>query len=137
MTQRLIRGRFLSFLEAPKDLDDRASYRYEEDGAVLVENGTIKASGDYSTVKALAADDATLSDHRPHLISAGFIDTHIHFPQMQVIGSYAAALLEWLNTYTFVEEQRFVDAEHAAAASRVAAAQFGIDKCYGGHGRLC
>eukprot|EP00959_Pyramimonas_sp_CCMP1952_P166504 3480337-Pyramimonas_sp.AAC.1 len=33
--------------------------------------------------------------------------------------------------------QSAVDAEHAAAASRVAAAQFGIDKCYGGHGRLC
>src|SRR5690606_9311322 len=41
------------------------------------------------------------------------IDPHIHFPQMQVIGSYAAALLEWLNTYTFVEEQKFVDPVHA------------------------
>ena len=44
---------------------------------------------------------------------AGFIDPHIHFPQMQVIGSYAANLLEWLNTYTFVEEQKFGDAAHA------------------------
>jgi guanine deaminase len=121
VTQRLIRGRLLSFLDAPKSLDDHGSYRYEEDGAVLVENGTIKASGDYATVSALAADDATIADHRPHLLSAGFIDTHIHFPQMQVVGSYAAALLEWLNTYTFVEEQRFVDADHAA---RIASAFF-------------
>jgi guanine deaminase len=60
-----------------------------------------------------AGADATVIDHRPHLILAGFIDPHIHFPQMQVIGSYAAALLEWLNTYTFVEEQRFADAAHA------------------------
>jgi guanine deaminase len=53
-------------------------------------------------------------DHRPNLIMPGFIDTHIHFPQMQVIGSYAGSLLEWLNTYTFVEEQRFADAAHSA-----------------------
>ena len=52
-------------------------------------------------------------DHRPNLILPGFIDPHIHFPQMQVIGSYAANLLEWLNTYTFVEEQKFADAAHA------------------------
>ena len=44
----------------------------------------------------------------------GFIDTHVHFPQMQVIASYAANLLEWLNTYTFPEECRFVESAHAA-----------------------
>ena len=53
-------------------------------------------------------------DHRPHLIMPGFIDTHIHYPQMQVVGSYAKDLLEWLNTYTFIEEQRFADEGHAA-----------------------
>ncbi len=121
MTQRLIRGRLLSFLEAPKDLEDQAAYRYIEDGAVLVEDGVIKASGDYDAVLAAAGPDVPVDDHRPHLLSAGFIDPHIHFPQMQVIGSYAAALLEWLNTYTFVEEQRFGDPAHAA---RIASAFF-------------
>ena len=43
----------------------------------------------------------------------GFIDPHIHYPQMQVIGCFAPALLEWLNTYTFVEEQKFADRGHA------------------------
>ena len=57
--------------------------------------------------------DCAEIDHRPHLIMPGLIDTHLHFPQMQVIGSYAANLLEWLNTYTFVEEQRFADKAHA------------------------
>ena len=119
MTNRLIRGRLLSFRTAPKGIDDDASYTYVEDGGVLVENGLITASGDYRTVRDGAPDGVPETDHRPHLIMAGFIDTHIHFPQMQVIGSYAAALLEWLNTYTFVEEQRFADAAHAA---RIAAA---------------
>ncbi|WP_136659346.1 guanine deaminase [Nitratireductor sp. XY-223] len=121
MTARLIRGRLLSFKDAPKAIDDTASYTYEEDGALLMQDGLIVAAGDYSTVKEKAPADAIETDHRPHLIMPGFIDAHIHFPQMQVIGSYAAALLEWLNTYTFVEEQRFADAAHAA---RIATAYF-------------
>ena len=44
----------------------------------------------------------------------GFIDPHIHFPQTQVIASYGAQLLEWLEKYTFVEEQKFADPAHAA-----------------------
>ncbi|MEX3007376.1 guanine deaminase [Hoeflea sp. TYP-13] len=121
MTARLIRGRLLSFRDAPKGIDDTTSYVYEEDGAILTDNGIIVASGDYAAVKGKAPADVVETDHRPHLITAGFIDTHIHFPQMQVIGSYAAALLEWLNNYTFVEEQRFADTAHAA---RIATAFF-------------
>src|SRR6218665_2048332 len=113
MTSLLLRGRLLSFHRRPESLDDRASYLYEEDGALLVEDGVIAAVGAYAAVKAEAPGDAAEIDHRPHLILPGFIDTHIHFPQMQVIGSYAANLLEWLNTYTFPEECRFVETAHA------------------------
>tara|TARA_R110000751_G_scaffold288076_4_gene393335 strand:+ start:194268 stop:195575 length:1308 start_codon:yes stop_codon:yes gene_type:complete len=121
VTSRLIRGRLLSFKDVPRDIDDTSSYSYEEDGAVLSTDGVIIASGDYASVKQQAPAEAIAIDHRPHLIMPGFIDTHLHFPQMQVIGSYAAALLEWLNTYTFVEEQKFVDPVHAA---RIATAFF-------------
>ncbi|MGV1893304.1 guanine deaminase [Agrobacterium vitis] len=114
MTKTLIRGRLLSFRSQPRDITDTDSYLFESDGAVLVENGLILASGTYDSVKA-EADAQTLEiDHRPHLILPGFIDCHVHFPQMQVIGSYAANLLEWLNTYTFPEECRFVETAHAA-----------------------
>lgn len=114
MSALLIRGRLLSFKRAPTSRDDAASYIYEADGAVLMVDGTIRASGAYGEVKDEAEDGVPEIDHRPHLIMPGFIDTHLHFPQMQVIGSYAANLLEWLNTYTFIEEQRFAEAEHAA-----------------------
>lgn len=115
MTSTLIRGRLLSFHRAPHSLTDSDSYRYEHDGGLLVDAaGKIAAIGDYATVKAGAPDDAVEIDHRPHLILPGFIDTHVHFPQMQVIASYAANLLEWLNTYTFPEECRFVESDHAA-----------------------
>jgi guanine deaminase len=80
----------------------------------LIRDGVIADIGSFPDVEARAGDDVTVIDHRPHLIMPGFIDTHLHFPQMQVVGSYAANLLEWLNTYTFVEEQKFVDPAHSA-----------------------
>ncbi|WP_312469971.1 guanine deaminase [Brucella sp.] len=113
MTKLLIRGRVLTFREEPQSLDDAQSYRYIEDGAVLVENGRIARLGDYADVSAEVGHDVKVADHRPHLILPGFIDTHIHYPQTQVVASYAANLLEWLNTYTFVAEQKFADEQHA------------------------
>ncbi|WP_417308144.1 guanine deaminase [Devosia sp.] len=109
MSRTVLRGRVLSFVSEPQDRDDRDSYRYIEDGAIEIEDGRIVRVGAY----AHAAGD-TVIDHRPHLILPGFIDPHIHYPQMQVIGSYAGALLEWLDKYTFVEEQKFGDLAHAS-----------------------
>lgn len=114
MTAKILRGRVLSFISEPSGPDDHDSYRYIEDGAVVVDQGRIVSTGEYNDGLKLVAPKAEVIDHRPGLILPGFIDTHIHYPQMQVIGSYAKDLLEWLNTYTFVEEQRFADAEHAA-----------------------
>ncbi|EJZ19804.1 guanine deaminase [Rhizobium sp. Pop5] len=113
MTTTLLRGRLLSFHRAPLSLADGQSYLYEEDGGLLIEDGLIAAAGSYADVKAKAAEGTAEIDHRPHLIMPGFIDMHLHFPQMQVIASYAANLLEWLNTYTFPEECRFVETAHA------------------------
>ncbi|EFG9941302.1 amidohydrolase family protein, partial [Escherichia coli] len=117
MTQTLLRGRTLSFLRYPESADDHAAYAYEEDGAVLIENGKIVACGDHATVSE-SAGDARVIDHRPHLILPGFIDTHAHYPQMQVIASYGAELLDWLNKYTFPEESKFVDAQHGRRIAR-------------------
>lgn len=114
MTKMLIRGRLLSFKRAPHSLTDTDSYAYESDGALLIDGDKISVAGSYGTVKAIAPAGVEEIDHRPHLILPGFIDMHLHFPQMQVIASYAANLLEWLNTYTFPEECRFVESEHAA-----------------------
>ncbi|MBA4798540.1 MAG: guanine deaminase [Rhizobiales bacterium] len=113
MTEILIRGRLLSFRRLPEHAGDRESYLYEEDGALLVRDGKIAAAGAYAEVKPKAGADTAEIDHRPHLIMPGLIDCHVHFPQMQVIASYAANLLEWLNTYTFPEECRFVETAHA------------------------
>ncbi|MGL4489699.1 MAG: guanine deaminase [Rhizobiaceae bacterium] len=120
MTTTLYRGRVLDFSDEPMDGESSCGFSYREDGAIVVENGLIIANGDYAQVRQQfpAAD---VVDHRPHLIMPGFIDTHIHFPQVQVTASYAGALLEWLNKYTFVEEQKFRDMSHA---ERMAKAYF-------------
>jgi guanine deaminase len=107
---KVLRGRVLSFIDEPQAIDDAGSYQYIEDGAVVVGGGKIIMVGEFNP-KAAAHHEVI--DHRGKLILPGLIDPHIHFPQMQVIGSYAANLLEWLNTYTFVEEQRFADKAHA------------------------
>jgi guanine deaminase len=114
MAQLLLRGRVLTFTDEPGRDDDASAYRYFEDGAVLMSNGKIAAIGDFKTVIKAAPNDVERVDHRPHLILPGFIDPHIHFPQMQVIGSYGAQLLDWLNKYTFVEEQKFASEAHSA-----------------------
>ena len=120
-TPTLLRGRLLGFLDCPRGIDDAASHRYESDGGLLVIDGRIAAAGSYGAVRAAAPAGVREVDHRPHLIMPGFVDPHIHFPQMQVIASYASSLLEWLETYTFVEEQRFVGSgpcrAHGAACS--------------------
>ena len=111
MTRTLIRARLLTFLREPHGPDDTASFRYIEDGALLIEGGLIHAIGEFGQINA---PDATIIDHRPHLVLPGFIDTHLHFPQTQVIASWAAELLDWLNDYTFPEETRYSDPDLCA-----------------------
>ncbi|QPC88458.1 guanine deaminase [Mesorhizobium sp. NBSH29] len=117
--QTLLRGRTLSFLRWPDSAEDHGACAYEEDGAVLIADGVILAAGSYAGVKAKASPSAIVVDHHPHLILPGFIDAHVHFPQMQVIASYGAELLDWLNTYTFPEEQKFVDLQHGRRIARL------------------
>lgn len=115
MSRTLLRGRTLTFHREPMGPDDTGAYTYEEDGALLIEAGRILDAGPFET---LDATDAQVIDHRPHLILPGFIDTHLHFPQTQVIASWAAELLGWLNTYTFPAEAAFSDPAHGARIAR-------------------
>lgn len=115
--KKLLRGRVLSFTAEPLDHRDTDAYRYIEDGALLIEGGRIAAMGAYEDVAPQAAG-VPVVDHRPHLLMPGFIDTHMHFPQVQVIASWGDQLLDWLNNYTFPEETRFVAPEHSAAMAR-------------------
>ncbi|MBU2956615.1 guanine deaminase [Paracoccus sp. 1_MG-2023] len=107
--RQLIRGRVLDFHADPNVTAD--NHRFFEDGAIVTRDGLIEAVGNHAD---LAEPDLPEIDHRPHLIMPGFIDPHIHFPQAQVIASWGAQLLDWLQNYTFPEEARFGDPDHAA-----------------------
>jgi guanine deaminase len=111
---RAIRGRLLTFLCAPHGAGDAASYRYVEDGIVLVQDGRIEQVGPADELTPQLPPMTSVEQYPDALILPGFIDPHIHYPQTQVIASYGAQLLEWLEKYTFVEEQKFADPVHAA-----------------------
>jgi guanine deaminase len=114
MTQspRIIRGGIVSFSDEPR-LAGAAALDCIEDGALLIADGVIAAVGAFAAIRA-QAPDSPVDDHSGKLVMPGFIDTHIHYPQTRVIGSYGAQLLEWLQKYTFVEEQKLRDPAHAA-----------------------
>jgi guanine deaminase len=114
MTDRAIRGRLLSFLRAPRGAGDAESHRYLDDGLIIVKDGRIAMVGPAAELASRLPAGMPVDHHRAALILPGFIDAHIHFPQTQVIASYGAQLLEWLEKYTFVEEQKFGDPDHAA-----------------------
>ena len=116
MSRTLLRGRVLTFVREPQGIDDTQSYRFWEDGAVLLGEGKVQAVGGFGEIDSTGAE---IIDHRPHLILPGFIDTHLHYVQSQMIASYAGSLLEWLNNYTFHEEQRFAEQGHAEAVAVV------------------
>jgi len=112
--RRALRGRILSFEADPAEVGDAASHLYLEDGVVLVEDGRIAALGEAGDMLGQLPEGTPVDDHAGHLILPGLIDTHIHLPQTQVIASHGTQLLDWLQKYTFVEEQRFADFDHAA-----------------------
>jgi guanine deaminase len=88
-----------------------ADVRYLDDGLVVLdEQGRIANVDAYSPE---LEQGANVRDVRPWLISPGFVDAHLHFPQIRVIGSASGPLLPWLEQTVFPEEARFLDVEHA------------------------
>jgi guanine deaminase len=83
-----------------------------DDGAVAFDGGTILASGPYATVSS-AHPEAEIHDRRDCLLLPGLVDTHVHFPQIAVIGAMGLQLLDWLQQRTLPEEARMADAVHA------------------------
>ena len=114
-----LRGRVLSFKDDPAAVGAATAIDYWERGLVLVDGGMVSAVGDFEQLQSKVPDGATIVDYGDHLIVPGFIDAHVHYPQIDIVASYGAQLLEWLNTYTFPEEERFADKSVAAAAARL------------------
>ena len=107
----LLTGRTLTFDGDPRIDDDAA--RYTENGAVLIEGGQIAWCGQAGDEPPELAYGADRHDYGDDLILPGFVDGHVHYPQIGVIASFGTQLLDWLEKYTFPEEARFSDPDHA------------------------
>lgn len=94
-----------------------ASLVSHADGGVLTEDGRVTATGSFHDISA-AHPDVRVSDERGSFLLPGFVDTHVHLPQLAVIGSMGMTLLDWLKERTFPEELRFAEAAYALRRSR-------------------
>ena len=86
---------------------------YESDGIIVIEDGRISAIGTAHKILPTMADDIEVRRYARSILMPGFVDAHIHYPQVEIIGSYGTQLLEWLKKYTFPTEAKFNDDLHA------------------------
>lgn len=93
------------------------AHAYHPDGLLLVEGGEIAAIGDFEAL-APKLGDAPPTHFPGRLITPGFIDLHVHFPQVDMIAAHGGQLLDWLEQQVFPAEAAFADPAHAAQAAR-------------------
>lgn len=113
MTKQLLLGQTLRFNANPLHGDWQNASIIDSAGGVLIDAGQIIATANGAALRA-ANPDATVTDYGQHLITAGFVDAHMHYPQTAMIASWGKQLIDWLNTYTFPEESRFGDKAYAS-----------------------
>ena len=125
MTDILL-GQVLSFSGDPFAIGPDAA-RHESHGAVVVDGGKIVAVGPADRLRP-QYPQARVTDYGRCLISAGFIDAHVHYPQTAIIASWGKRLIDWLNSYTFPEEMRFAARDYA---DEVANRYFDLARAHG------
>lgn len=115
---QIIRGDIFDFFGEETTDAQRPVARYLVDGAFVIREGKIVAIDRYSDIRT-AYPEATVTDYSGKLIMPGFIDTHIHFPQTEIIGSFGHQLIDWLNYYAFPVERQFRSKEHADSIAKI------------------
>jgi guanine deaminase len=114
---RIYRARVFTPLADPFATDAARSYASWDDGYLAVDDdGRIAGVGDFAENPHRDAEVIALGEGA--LITPGLVDTHLHAPQLEMIGSYGGHLLEWLNRYTFPTERKFENREHAERVAR-------------------
>ena len=106
-------------LDTPEDPFAGGVLRSDDDAGLLVEEGVIRERGDFPALRS-RHPLAAVVDLRDGILLPGMVDTHVHFPQVRVIGSLGLPLLDWLEQHALPEECRLADIAYA----RVVAAEF-------------
>ncbi len=110
--KKLILGQTLGFNQDPFFGSIQAATAYNSSGAIYIKDGLISDLGNRTELLSKYRDVPTF-DYSNYLLTAGMIDSHAHYPQTRIIASWGARLIEWLNTYTFPEEEKFGDIDYA------------------------
>jgi len=114
---KAFRGALLHIPQHPAP-DGTPVAEYIPDGYLLVEQGHIAAMGPADVMAARLPEGLPVEDVTGKLILPGFIDAHVHFPQLDVVASWGSQLLDWLERYTFPAEARFDNPAHAAMVAQ-------------------
>ena len=112
--ETILKGRVLSFTGSPFEGDPAAAAQIDE--ALVIKGGKVADLGSLAALRA-RYKTADIVDHGDHIIMAGFVDAHVHYPQTAMIASWGKRLIDWLNSYTFPEEMLFGDAAYAREIS--------------------
>lgn len=91
---------------------------HEGDAMLVVDEGRITAFGPADAIGRTLTPDVRVQRFPDGLIVPGFIDCHVHYPQLGIIGASGYPLLEWLERFTFPAERAFVDPDHASNVAR-------------------
>jgi guanine deaminase len=108
---RALRGAALTFRADPFLVRPSEAFLHIEDALILIEGGTIVSAGPFDEARVPRGTEV---EHFANaLICPGFVDTHVHYPQLEVIGAFGTKLLDWLARYTFPAEMKFADPAYA------------------------
>ncbi len=114
---KVFRGEILHFLADPAKLPLAQCYQHFADGLLVVNKGLIEQVGEADVLLASLPADVEVTHYPDGLMVPGFIDTHIHYPQTEMIASYGEQLLQWLENYTYPTERKFKDQAYAREAA--------------------
>jgi len=114
---RVYRGELMHFLADPAKVALEESYQYFEDGLLIIKDGLVEQVGDAAELLPTLDKGVEVTHYENGLMMPGFIDTHVHYPQTEMIASYGEQLLEWLENYTFPFERKFFDFEHGKSVA--------------------
>ena len=113
-----IRSAMLTFKKDPFFHEMDECLVYESDAVIVMEGGKITQVGRAQDILP-ELDGVEVKRYTDSVIIPGFIDSHVHYPQTEIIGAYGEQLLDWLNNYTFIAEQGFKNKEHASEVAKV------------------
>lgn len=115
-----IRGPVLMFKGDPFQQGLEDTMVYESDGIVAFGDGIITHFGPASEIRDQLPAGIEVRNYGPDaLISAGFLDSHVHFPQTPMIAAFGEQLLDWMNKYSFPTERKYADKAFAASVAEV------------------